>query len=53
MPHDSNWLHRTMGITEGHPYQSALVLAGDEQRQTQGIAIFYVGNGTVRFRVLR
>ena len=49
MPHDSNWLHRTIGITEGHPYQSALVPAGDEQRQTPGIAIFRVGNGTVRF----
>ena len=49
MPHDSNWLHRTIGITEGHPYQSALVLADDEQRQTPGIAIFRVENGTVRF----
>ena len=49
MPHDSNWLHRTIGITEGHPYQSALVLADDEQRQTPGIATFRVENGTVRF----
>ena len=49
MPHDSSWLHQTMGIIEGHPYQSALVPAGDEQRQTPGIAIFRVGNGTVHF----
>lgn len=49
MLHDSNWLQRTIGITEGHPYQSALVLAGDEQRRTPGTAIFHVGDGMVRF----
>ena len=49
MLHDGNWLQRTIGITEGHPYHSALVPAGDEQRQTLGIAIFQVGNGTVHF----
>ena len=60
MPYDSSWLHQTMGIIEGHPYQcalvpeghpyqSSLVPAGDEQRQTPGIAIFRVGNGRVHF----
>ena len=49
MPHDSDWLRKTMGIIQGHPYQSILILASDEQNQTPGIAIFHVENGTVGF----
>ena len=50
MPHDSNWLPRTMRITERHPYQGALVPTGDVQHQIQGIAVFQVENGTVGFK---
>ena len=48
MPHDNDWLRQTMGITEGYPYQSALVPAGNGKRQTPGIAIFHIENGGVR-----
>ena len=49
MPLDSNWLHQTMGITEGRPYLSMLVAVGDGQCQTSGIVTFHTENGAVRF----
>ena len=49
MPLDSNWLQHTTGITEGRPYQSALVAVGDGECNTPGIAVFHVKNGVVRF----
>ena len=49
MPLDSNWLQQTTGITEGSPYQSALVAVGDGEHHSPGIAVFHVENGVVRF----
>ena len=49
MPHDSELLSRTIGISEGRPYQSSLVPHDNDQHRTLGTTIFQVENGTVNF----
>ena len=49
MLHDKKWLHRTIGITEGRPYQGILAHECEGGQETQGITVLHVGNGSVRF----
>ena len=45
-----DWLKKVLSISENTPYQGALAIAGEDERDVKGEALFKVENGELTFR---